>query len=369
MTMKKFNFFLWSLVASFIVIACNNDENLAPNKDKYVYDIPQTDLSDDVFTGAYYTNITSEATWRKNGVKIYAGTPLLGEYFSSSENVLKQQIEWADQASLDFFIFTWNAGTTDNALIRDFQKARTVNDGKVKFILNYNTSHLKVSNDVPLQSDEKINLLIADFQKVIIPLFQKNSYYKIGNRPVIVITPSNLSSSALKSIDYSLVVPKIKEAVTEAIDIEPYIIGEFTTGWVAPVNYEKHQIASFDGITLNDWSTNMYDRYYSFFSFVDLNWTNWKNNIAQWNTDFIPCIFPSYNDRIYSSSSYKYTFGQDGETSDYVNFCNVAKRNIGSKNIVLINSWNNYQKGTNLEPSIENQSKFLDITKDQFKKN
>ena len=83
------------LVASFIVIACNNDENLAPNKDKYVYDIPQTDLSDDVFTGAYYTNITSEATWRKNGVKIYAGTPLLGEYFSSSENVLKQQIEWA----------------------------------------------------------------------------------------------------------------------------------------------------------------------------------------------------------------------------------------------------------------------------------
>ncbi|MCS2303122.1 glycoside hydrolase family 99-like domain-containing protein [Bacteroides ovatus] len=69
-----------------------------------------------------------------------------------------------------------------------------------------------------------------------------------------------------------------------------------------------------------------------------------------------------------STSSYKYTFGQDGETTDYINFCNVAKRNIGSKNIVLVNSWNNYQKGTNLEPTEENKSEFLKITRNQFKK-
>lgn len=119
---------------------------------------------------------------------------------------------------------------------------------------------------------------------------------------------------------------------------------------------------------MNDWSTNMYDRYYAFFSFVDLNWANWKATIAKWNTDFVPCIFPSYNDRINSTSSYKYTFGQDGETADYINFCNVAKRNIGSKNIVLVNSWNNYQKGTNLEPTEENKSEFLKITRNQFKK-
>ena len=47
---------------------------------------------------------------------------------------------------------------------------------------------------------------------------------------------------------------------------------------------------------------------------------------------------------------------------------NVAKRNIGSKNIVLVNSWNNYQKGTNLEPTEENKSEFLKITRNQFKK-
>ena len=59
-----------------------------------------------------------------------------------------------------------------------------------------------------------------------------------------------------------------------------------------------------------------------------MNWANWKTTISKWNTDFVPCIFPSYNDRINSTSSYKYTFGQDGETADYINFCNVAKRNI-----------------------------------------
>lgn len=364
--MKITDIILIGLIALF-AISCDTDDNLAPDKDKYVYDIPQTDLPHDVVTGAYYTNITSSSTWLKSGSKIYAGTPLLGEYLSTSTSVLTQQIKWADEAALNFFIFAWDAASADNTLINNFRTIRAAEGADTRFILNYNTKHLKVTNDAPLQSEEKMALLIDDFVNTLIPSFNDDAYYKVDGKPVVLITPANLSSSALKSIDYSLVIPALKQAVKEA-GYDLYLIGEFTTGWVAPVNYETHQIASFDGVTINDWSTNMYDRYYAFFSFIDLNWANWKTSIAQWNTDLIPCVFPSYNDRINSASSYKYTFGQDGVTSDYVNFCNVAKRNIGSKNIVLINSWNNYQKGTNMEPTEENKSQFLIITQQQFKK-
>lgn len=364
--MKKINSILIGLIALF-AISCDSDDHLAPDKDKYVYDIPQTDLPNDVIAGAYYTNITSSSTWLKSGSKIYSGTPLLGEYLSTTAGVLTQQIGWADQAELDFFVFSWDAASADNTLIKNFQAARASANGKVKFVLNYNTKHLAATNDEPLQSEAKLNALIDDFTKTITLLFDDDAYYKVDGKPVILITPSNLSSSALNSIDYSRVIPALKEAV-KTTGYELYIIGEFTTGWVAPVNYEEHQIASFDGVTITDWSTNMYDRYYAFFSFVDLNWANWKTTIEKWNTDLIPCIFPSYNDRVNSASSYKYTFGQDGETNDYINFCNVAKRNVGSKNVVLVNSWNNYQKGTNLEPTEENNSEFLTITKQQFKK-
>ena len=179
--------------------------------------------------------------------------------------------------------------------------------------------------------------MISEFINTIASLFSDDSYYTVGNKPIIMITPSNLSSSAMKSIDYSIVILKLKEVMSE-IGHELYIIGELTTSWVVLVNYEDQQIYSFDGITANDWSTNMYDRFYSFFSFVDFNWANWKRTFSDRGVNFISCIFPSYNDRINSTSSYKYTFGQDGNTDDYIIFCNVAKRNIGKENIILINS-------------------------------
>lgn len=364
--MKKIIGILLGLIALFAT-SCDNDDHLAPDKNKYVYDIPQTDLGVDAVVGAYYTNITSSSSWLKSGAKIYSGTPVLGEYLSTTISALNQQIAWADEAALDFFIFGWDAASADNTLIKNFQTSRAATNAKVRFVVNYNTKHLNVTNNNPLQNEVNLNKMIDDFTKTMIPLFNDDSYYKVDGRPVVVITPSNLSSSALTSIDYSLVIPALKKAMNTA-GYDLYTIGEITTGWVAPVNYEDHQIASFDGVTVNDWSTNMYDRYYAFFSFVDLNWANWKSSISKWSTDFVPCIFPSYNDRVNSSSSYKYTFGQEGVTSDYVNFCNVAKRNIGSKNIVLVNSWNNYQKGTNLEPTEENKSEFLKITKSQFKK-
>lgn len=364
--MKKINSILIGLIA-LLVISCHKEGHFAPDKDKYVYDIPQTDLPHDVITGAYYTNITSSSYWIKSGAKQYSGTPLLDEYVSTASGVLAQQIQWADQAALDFFVLGWDASSADKTLVKNFQTARAEAGGKVKFILNYSTKHLKVTNDEPLESEEKLQAMIDEFTKTIALLLDDDAYYKIDGRPVILVSPANLSSSAANSIDYSKVIPNVKQAM-KTLGHDLYVIGEFGARWVAPVNYAEHQIASFDGVTINDWSTNMYDRYYAFFSFVDLNWKNWSVTIEQWSTDFIPCIFPSYNDRPYSASSYNYTFGQDGETSDYINFCNVAKRNIGSKNIVLVNSWNNYQKGTSLEPTEENNSEFLTITKQQFKK-
>ena len=77
--MKKITIILLGFIA-LLAVSCDKDDHLAPDKSKYVYDIPQTDLSVDAIVGAYYTNITSSSSWLKSGKKIYAGTPLLGEY-------------------------------------------------------------------------------------------------------------------------------------------------------------------------------------------------------------------------------------------------------------------------------------------------
>ncbi len=348
--------------------SCSDDDCPPMDKDKYVYDIPQTDLDHDAVVGAYYTNITSSSTWQKSGAAIYTGTPVLGEYLSTNLTILGQQLEYADEASLDFFIFGWDAGSNDTKLITNFKKVRGEKGANVKYIINYNTKHLKATNDSPLEDEANLAKMTKEIKEKVLPMFEDDEYYKLPDgTPVILITPSNLSSSAATSIDYSKVMPAVRATCSEG-GYTPYFIGEFTTGWAAPANYQAHQIESFDGVTLNDWKTNVYDRYYAFFSFIDLNWTNWRTSIAGYNTDFIPCVFPSYSDRVNSSSSYYYEFGQKGDTSDYIDFCNVAKRNIGKRDIILVNSWNNYQKGTNLEPTEENGGKFLEVTRQQFKK-
>ncbi len=367
--MRLNNILLYIQVFGILCIStgCEQDECPPPDKDKYVYDIPQTDLDRDVVTGAYYTNITSSSTWRKSGKPIYSGTPVLGEYLSADPGVIEKQLKYADEAALDFFVFTYDAASADKKLIENFINARTGIGAKVKFIINYNTKHLKVSNSSPLQDEANMTKLKDEFSKNIVPIFADEAYYKFADgTPLLMITPSNLSSSATSSINYSLVLPELREHIGNG-GYKPYIIGEFTTGWAAPVNYADHQIAPFDGVTLNDWKTNVYDRYYAFFSFIDLNWTNWRNTIQSSDTDFIPCVFPSYDDRKNSSSSYYYQFGIDGDTKDYIDFCNVAKRNLGKRDVVLVNSWNNYQKGTALEPTEENGGRYLAVTREQFK--
>ncbi len=357
---NKYHLFIFGL-AVIAAAACSKDEYGAPDRNKYIYDIPQTVLDNDVITGAYYNLFTSEVDSKKS-----AEEPMLGWYRTYDEGVMSQHIRWADEAGLDFFVFSWD-GPSGNTLIDSFKSARE--DGtQVKYVLKYDTRHLKLSNDEPLQSTAKYNAMLADFIDHTIGYIKEDTYYKIDGRPVVVISPANLSSSALLSIDFSLVVPKLKNDLKNFYGIDIWLIGEMGTGWVAPVNYSEHQVYSFDALTLTSWKTRSYDVFYGYFSFLDINWNNWKTTLSRRNVDFIPCIYPSYNDRKSSSGSYYYTFSEDGSTDDYINFCNVAKRNIGSSNIVLINSWNNWNDGANLEPSTLKGDNFLKETKLQFKK-
>jgi len=56
--MKKITIILLGFIA-LLAVSCDKDDHLAPDKSKYVYDIPQTDLPVDAIVGAYYTHICS----------------------------------------------------------------------------------------------------------------------------------------------------------------------------------------------------------------------------------------------------------------------------------------------------------------------
>jgi hypothetical protein len=143
-------------------------------------------------------------------------------------------------------------------------------------------------------------------------------------------------------------------------------MGEITSGWLPPVRYAP-AIKAMDAVNLNNWSTDGYDRSVFFASYSDMNWKNWTDSTTSWNIDFTPVIFPGFNDKAMTPASKLFDLG--GSKEFYVDYCNVAKRNMSKKRIVLINSWNNFQMGTSIEPTVEYGKLFLETTKKEFKIN
>ncbi|ACU05555.1 glycoside hydrolase family 99-like domain-containing protein [Pedobacter heparinus] len=348
-----------NIALCIIVLASCKKDPVLIDKDKYIYDIPAIKLTSDAKVGAYYFNYTA-TDWNKAHSDTSLVVPVGGKSYNAVTDaaVFPQQLNWADEAGVDYLIFKWNAAATDNSLLSAFASRRT--NQNVKMVIGFNTAHLNATNAAPL-TGTKLQTMVNEFKTLVTQHISKDYYYKIGGRPVILITPLNLSSSALTSIDYKMVMASLRTEFT-ALGINPYFIGELSTGWTAPVNFDQTALAAMDAIVLNTWNTPDYDRWYGFYSYVDLSWQNWKTSLDKLNVEYVPCIFPGYNEP--SAATQRII---ERTEKNYVDYTNVAKRNMGTNQMVIINSWNDFSKGTALEPSKKFNKQFLGITRREFK--
>lgn len=350
--MKKIMIYILSVVA---LSACKKTETQLPDASKYKYPIPAVKMTVNASVGAYYLNYIS-TDWSK----AHSDTSLLGKPYNavSDASIFPKQLTWADEAGVDYLIFKWNASATDNSLLNAFSSRRT--NQKVKMAIAFNTAHLNATNAAPL-TGAKLQTMVNEFKSLLQQHISKDYYYKIGDRPVVLISPLNLSSSALTSIDHTTVMLTLRTELT-ALGVNPFFIGELATGWAAPANFNQDALRSMDAIVLSNWNTADYDRWWAFHSFVDLNWKNWKTTLDSYNVDFVPCIFPGYNE---PSAATQRVF--ERTEANYVDFANVAKGTLGKNNMVIINSWNDFSKGTALEPTKKFNKQYLELTKRELK--
>lgn len=343
------------LLLAAALVACSKEEEVPDIASKYKYPIPAVQLTANANVGAYYLNY-STTDW----AKVQPDTSLLGKPYNvlTDATIMPKQLTWADEGGVDYFIMKWNASTTDNSLLSTFVSART--NQNVKMVIGYNTAHLSATNASPLTGAKLVNML-NEFKTLVQNHISKDYYFKIGNRPVILLTPLNLSSSALTSIDYKYVTDTLRIELKKQ-GVDPFIIGEITAGWTAPANFNSSVLAAMDAVVLTTWNTPDYDRWWAFYSYNDLSWQNWKTTLEGMNVEYAPCIFPGYNEP--SAPTQRII---DRTEANYVDYCNVAKRNMGKNQLVMINSWNDFSRGTHLEPSLKYNKQFLTITKREFK--
>lgn len=347
--------FLTLLLIAAMAIGCKKETANDEFASKYKYPIPAVKLTTSARVGAYYSNYTS-TDWNK----AQPDTSLLGKPYNAvtDPTILPRQLTWADEGGVDFLIMRWNAGSTDNSLLNAFATARTTQAAKM--VIAYNTAHLSATNASPLKG-AKLVTMINEFKTLVTNHISKGHYYSIGNKPVIVISPLNLASSAATSIDFPYVIDTLRTELAK-VGVDPFIIGELTTGWAAPVNYNEAMLRAMDAVVLTTWNTPDYDRWWAFYSFVDLSYRNWKTSLEKIEVEYAPCIFPGYNEP--SAATQRVI---DRTEQNYVDYCNVAKRSMGPNQLVIINSWNDFSRGTALEPSVKYDKQFLNITRREFK--
>lgn len=359
------------LSAAFIC-SCDKNEYLPPD---WNYDIPQTPLTAQTCIGAFYSNKNTPDWQSASGYTpilnlVYdedAETPENIPYQSTADGILTRQCEYAAEAGIDFFIINWNNGDSERNL-KDVYEIYYTENTHVKLAINYNFSHLRLSSLT--DSGEDFDRLVGEFRELYESMFSKEWYYRLpSGRPVIIF-------SGMKSdvYDYSLFIPAFRKAMEEfteqlkqedaSIDgnvLNFYIMGENTANWPAPQTNSSAARWLDANFTKKWFPAKVYERWTCFYPFTDMAWQNWSSYCREWGCDFVPCIYPEYYTAEKATRSIERSIG------NYTDFCNVAKRNIGSQNIILIDSWNDFTNDTALEPTVEYGETYIGITRSQLK--
>ncbi len=314
--------------------------------------------------GAYYY-----AWYGKDGQSsdYFSDIPILHNISSRNPIVIDKHIQLAKEAGIYFLIFSWTGiNSWEDRTFRYYYLDRK-NPMPVAIMyesaINLNGSDDIARNETIIDFDDMYNSTITKGQKFLNDMdyiadayFNNPAYYKINNRPVIfqyIVREWRNYTSYLDVLDNRM--------KTKGYDL--FVIAD-VIWWSDPsVNdwtaLQKH----FSGIT----AYNMYDYgqpdvMVNFFPAVRSKWEQYKIFAYAYKLYFVPSIMPGYNDRTLRGVSRPVLSRDDGIF--YTRYWELARDFISPEfSMVSITSFNEWYEGTEIEPSVQYDSEFINLTK------
>ena len=456
---KKFNIISLSIIftlGAFMVSCSDKPDVYEFPVGEYFYDIPDVPVTEDYVIGVRYdrkstdsirasvggTPLGDDLIWWDGGSTAlrgqwYTGTPLLGEYDTrrDSSKVIRQHMDWGRQAGIDFFIISWGGRGYTDTILMQFDRLWKEGDPRVviRFDPNYLLGRTGYGNDTLMLNPGRMDTLRHDFDSLYVNVMQKQFAYKNKNTgyPVVILCEfvNKLGITDLK--EFVSFFKKENKFTKEPNNL--FMMGELGGSvWTSPENWGWHPapgqpghgygqikpdtIAAFEAVFTNDLQHSNYDRYLGQYSFLDYNYTYWRSKLAPMAKEYIPTIYPAFDNRITSYASNQFFIPRWKESDNtayivssiqegikavpslpanqvdengmrvgtvgtgdqynlsnytknpYQQWANVAKRNVGPSRIILVRSWNDFAQGNTLEPTKEYGVEYLNYTKRFFKR-
>ncbi|MDB2674863.1 glycoside hydrolase family 99-like domain-containing protein, partial [Flavobacteriaceae bacterium] len=341
--------------------SCTEDDVVTGDDNILNYEIPIEPVASDYLVGAQYSRFVRRSTVPEEpSIGIYNGN--IADPF-----VYEQHVNQANTAGIDFFIFQFrsannsNANNQDATFINDLQTASNSQD--LNFALSYNFGNMGLNNNNRIEDLGLVQRFVDDF-KLMIPFFDQPNYMKINGKNVVYM----FNSFNLHSNDNAALYQLMRDELS-AMGVELYLIG-MQPQWTPTLRFDFRFVNGIDAVTHTPYAIinqNDYDRYTFFHRIVNLAWEYHKETWLNYNIEYIPTIAPSVNLKLINSGSPTYVIDKNEEW--FRAHCNVARRAVGSNRIVLLDSFNDWNRGTQVESADTYADEFLNILREEFKVN
>jgi hypothetical protein len=412
---------LMGLLLVTLAISCKKDTG--PSIDDYPlnYEIPQVPVTSNIPVGAYIYEpsgvlISDEIKWTRITEKYDVAAGKTGPYVrpelgrcelrptEAGALNMSKIVEWAKSAKIDFLIspamkenagamFPNNLNGTDslsiNMLAEHNFNLPSVNMGEMKYAISVDINNFStgLNNNLLLETAPATvyningqNISVSreerlySFLRRISLYFKDETYYHFQGRPVLVF----LGADRLYTQDSKKVYDNIRKVIKEQTGKDVYIIAR-QPQWTPSARFEYFFMrGKADAVTMDNMcnvgsGVTGWDRMYLLNRLINENYKLNKEYLSKnFSIDFIPSVSPSYTANINNATpDYNYPAVRKKE-AEFRERCNVAKTNLGNNRMVLIESFNNWQWDSQIEPTATDYgegygTKYLDIVRDEFK--
>jgi glycoprotein endo-alpha-1,2-mannosidase len=291
--------------------------------------------------------------------------PLLGEYSSSSIEVVEQHIAWAASAGIDFFTLDWwRRAPLRNALIdQAFLAAR--NAGNIRFCIFYELWDLgyDVATGFTVFDSPTTERFLADMDEIATRYFGHPGYLRVGDRPVILLYITRTATGRFEEA-----MDRFRRRMART-GFDPYVIGDevfwrvaLQDGRADTEEPQRARIALFDAITA-------YNLYYpsrpsqagygsTSTLLADAGALYARYREAAAGRPVIPLAFPGYNDRASRPEADHSVIPREwapeaGEGTFFAEWLRAFTLPQVDPRLpmMLVTSWNEWNEDTAIEPA------------------
>lgn len=294
-----------------------------------------------------------------------AFSPLLGEYDSRDRAILSQHVDWARENRINTFMIEWcgrelsQFTDSHDDIVSGFLTNPSFN--RIRFFFVYSlVSATRREGEAPFRAIDIDNPLlhdkiIGDLRYAASRYFTRPNYLRLRQRLALLLYAANLLGGDLPRF-----IAELRTTVRTETSLEPYLIAD-QVGWnsspdpdltplfdaVMPYAAIDHRLESGRETALGVVSEELLDLY-----------ACWLNAAHDLGVDFITSVYPGFN-----GAGAPWCLDDDSQSlvpvirRDHDDFRSLIRGALSMADpeirMIGITSFNEWNEGTNIEPSLE----------------